>query len=71
MAYNEAAVEVAKKENIHVVDMYDFMKDWGEECFIDYAHLTEEYCKKLGDYVTENICDLLNKQKFQQEEKEI
>ena len=61
MAYNEAAVEVAKKENIHVADMYDFMKDWGEECFIDYAHLTEEYCKKLGDYVTENICDLLNK----------
>lgn len=57
--YNKVAVLSANSENAYVADMYEYMKNWDESKFMDYAHLTIESNKILGKFVTDTILNLL------------
>lgn len=57
--YNKVAVSVANSENVYTADMYDFMKNWDESNFMDYAHLTIDANRILGRFVTDAILNLL------------
>ncbi len=46
--YNELACEVCRREGVEVNDLNAFTRDWGEECFKDYCHLTTEAFAELG-----------------------
>ena len=49
--YNELAVAVADREGVIVEDMNSVIAAFGNECYKDYAHLTDEYNEKLAMYV--------------------
>lgn len=53
--YNQLAIKAAKEEGVCVGDMYEVVSRFGEECYKDYAHLKDEYCKRLGAYVASVI----------------
>lgn len=53
--YNQLAIKVAKEEGVCVGDMYEVVSRFGEECYKDYAHLKDEYCERLGEYVASVI----------------
>ena len=51
--YNEIATEVCRKEGIEINDIHALTKDWGEDRFKDYCHLTKEAFAELGKMVAE------------------
>ena len=53
--YNQLAIKAAKEEGVCVGEMYEVVSRFGEECYKDYAHLKDEYCKRLGAYVASVI----------------
>ena len=57
--FNQLATEVCEQENVIVEDLYKVVKDFGEVCFKDYAHLKDEYNEKLGDHVSRELLALL------------
>lgn len=57
--YNEAAEAVATEMNVPVNDIFSVMKDWGSECYADYAHLTKEGFETLGKEVAAYIRNAL------------
>ena len=57
--YNHIAADIAKQENVIVKDLYQLAKGFGENCFHDYVHFTDEYSQKLGKSVSEKILSIL------------
>ena len=51
--YNAIATKIAKEEDVAINDLNTYMRDWGEECFKDYCHLTPESFIRLGKHVAE------------------
>ena len=51
--YNAIATKIAKDEGVAINDLNTFMRDWGEERFKDYCHLTPEGFVCLGKRVAE------------------
>lgn len=51
--YNAIATKIAKEEGVAINDLNTYMRDWGEECFKDYCHLTPEGFIELGRHVAE------------------
>ena len=60
--YNQAAVIACQQENIVIKDMNAFMKDWNADCYLDYAHPTQERSAILGQYVADALIEMLEKE---------
>ena len=59
--YNAIACKIMNKQNVRVYDLFKVVKSYGESCFKDYCHLTEEYNAKLGNYVANLIREIIKK----------
>lgn len=46
--YNEIAAAVCRAEGVEIDDIHAFTRDWGEEYFKDYCHLTPEAFAEVG-----------------------
>lgn len=55
MEYNQIIKEVAQQEGLPVNQLFDGCKDWGEEFYLDYCHLTEEGYRQLAKKVTKAV----------------
>lgn len=55
MEYNQVVKEVAQEQGLPVDDLFEACKDWGEELYLDYCHLTEEGYQRLAQKVTETV----------------
>ena len=53
--YNEIAVSVCRAEGIEINDIHAATRDWGEEYFKDYCHLTPEAFSEVGKMVAEKV----------------
>ena len=53
--YNEIATEVCRAEGVEINDIHAFTRDWGEEYFQDYCHLTKEAFAELGKEVAKKV----------------
>lgn len=53
--YNEIATAVCRAEGIEINDIHAYTRDWGEEYFKDYCHLTHEAFAELGREVAEKV----------------
>ena len=53
--YNEIATAVCRAEGIEINDIHAYTRDWGEEYFQDYCHLTKEAFADLGRKVANKI----------------
>lgn len=51
--YNAIATKVVTEEGVAINDLNAYMRDWGEECYQDYCHLTPEGFIELGRHVAE------------------
>ena len=58
MVYNEA-VKKALAGKVLIHDLFETVKDYGEERFLDYCHLTEEANEEVGKKIAEFIEKLL------------
>ncbi|MBO5970988.1 MAG: hypothetical protein J6S14_21125 [Clostridia bacterium] len=56
--YNEIATEVCRSEGIEINDIHAATRDWGEECFKDYCHLTPEAFAEVGKMVAKKLCEV-------------
>ena len=59
--YNAIACKIMNEQNVRVYDLFKVVKSYGESCFKDYCHLTEEYNAKLGNYVANLIREIIKK----------
>lgn len=59
--YNAIACRTLNEQNVKVYDLFTVVKDYGESCFKDYCHLTEEYNAKLGNYVADVVKKMIKK----------
>ena len=55
MEYNRILKEIAAEQNLPINDLFEESKDWGEELYLDYCHLTEEGYGRLAKKVTEAV----------------
>lgn len=53
--YNALAADVCRKEGIEINDIHAFTREWGEEYFQDYCHLTKEAFAELGSEVARRL----------------
>ncbi len=53
--YNEIAKSVCLAEGVEINDIHAATRDWGEECFKDYCHLTPEAFSEVGKMVAEKV----------------
>ena len=59
--YNAIACKIMNEQNVKVYDLFKVVKSYGESCFKDYCHLTEEYNAKLGNYVANLVREIIKK----------
>ncbi len=55
--YNELACDVCRREGVEINDLFAATRDWGEECFKDYCHLTKEAFETVGKMVAGRLLD--------------
>lgn len=55
MRYNEVACKVMQEMDVEVNDLFATAKDWREDSFIDFCHMTADGYQKLADRVCERI----------------
>jgi len=53
--YNRVVKEVAQELGLPVNDFFGESKDWSEELYLDYCHLTDEGYQRLAKKVTEAV----------------
>ena len=53
--YNRVVKEVAQELGLPVNDLFEESKDWSEELYLDYCHLTDEGYQRLAKKVTEAV----------------
>lgn len=56
VGYNRVVWEVAREHGLPVNDLFALGKDWGEERYLDYCHMTREGYRRLAEQVTEAVC---------------
>ena len=57
--YNQAAIRTMHELGVQVDDVYAFLKDWDEDAYADYVHLTDDGFRRLGSHVAQVIRDAL------------
>lgn len=55
MEYNKVIKKLAAEQGLPVNDLFEESKDWGEEFYLDYCHMTEEGYQRLAKKVTEAV----------------
>lgn len=53
MEYNRVIKELAAEQGLPVNDLFEESKDWGEEFYLDYCHMTEEGYQRLANKVVD------------------
>lgn len=57
--YNAAAMKALEEEDIFVEDLFAFMQNWSSDNFQDYAHLTQDAARVLGNHITDVISSII------------
>lgn len=55
MEYNRVLKELAAEQGLPVNDLFEESKEWGEEFYLDYCHLTQEGYQRLAKKVVEAV----------------
>ena len=50
-AYNRIALDIMKKYNIPVIDLFTYTEKFGPDIFSDHVHFREEIREKQGDFI--------------------
>ena len=53
--YNAEGAKVAAAMGVPVNDLFAYTRDWPEECYADYCHMTPEGFETLGRYVAQRL----------------